>query len=152
MRRPALQEGEVAREPIGLLIASARSRIKQAVLARAAEHHLAVQQFWLVITLRERPGVSQAELAAMVRSDAPTTSRVLSRLTRRRLVRAEPAPDSRRRRLFLTAAGERLASHLSGTADEIRAAIVDGMTDAEQEALRAGLRRVIANLDRLESR
>jgi DNA-binding MarR family transcriptional regulator len=139
-------------EPIGLLISSARSRIKQAVLARAAGHRLAVQQFWFVIALCERPGISQVELAESVRSDAPTTSRVISTLTRRGLVRADPTPDARRRRrLFLTSAGERLAKDLSGTAKEIRAAIVDGMTGADQEALRGGLRRVIANLDRLES-
>jgi DNA-binding MarR family transcriptional regulator len=140
-------------EPIGLLIASARSRIKQAVLARAAMHRLAVQQFWFVVSLGERPGISQVELASLVRSDAPTTSRVISALTRRRLVRVDPTPDSRhRRRLFLTTAGERLARDLSETAREIRAAIVEGMTAAEQEALRAGLRRVITNLERLESR
>ena len=74
-------------EPIGLLIASARSRLKQAVLTRAAAHGLAVQQFWFLIALREAPGVSQVELADRVRSDAPTTSRVISSLMRRRLVR-----------------------------------------------------------------
>ncbi len=140
-------------EPIGLLIASARRRIKQAVLARAAAHRLAVQQFWFVITLWEHPGISQVELASIVQSDAPTTSRVVSRLSRRRLVRVDPNPDSRhRRRLFLTAAGERLARELSGTAGDIRAAVVEGMTGDEQEALRRGLRRVISNLDRFETR
>lgn len=140
-------------EPIGLLIASARSRIKQAVLARTAIHRLAVQQFWFLIALWECPGISQVELAEGVRSDAPTTSRVIASLMRRCLVRKEPDPGDRRlSRLSLTPEGRRLAKELSGTASRIRAAVVDGMTDADQEALREGLRRVIANLDRLESR
>jgi DNA-binding MarR family transcriptional regulator len=148
-----VQDGPPPQEPIGRLIASARRRLKQAVLARAATHRLAVQQFWFVVTLWERPGISQVELASVAQSDAPTTSRVVCALARRHLVRVDPTPDSRhRRRLFLTPAGERLAKDLSRTAREIRAAIVRGMTVAEQEALRRGLQRVIANLERLESR
>lgn len=140
-------------EPIGLLIASARSRLKQAVLTRAGVHGLAVQQFWFLIALRESPGISQVELADRVRSDAPTTSRVISSLMRRRFVRKDPDPaDGRLSRLSLTLAGERLAENLSGTAIQIRAAVIDGMSEAEQDVLRGGLRRVIANLDRLASR
>lgn len=142
-----------SREPIGLLIASARSRLKQAVLTRAAAHGLAVQQFWFLIALLEAPGVSQVELADRVRSDAPTTSRVISSLMRRRLVRRVPDPgDGRLSRLSLTLAGERLARDLAGTASQIRAALIAGMSEIEQEALRDGLRRVIANLDRLAPR
>ncbi len=142
-----------SREPIGLLIASARSRLKQAVLTRAAAHGLAVQQFWFLVALREAPGASQVELAERVRSDAPTTSRVISSLLRRRLVRRHPDPgDGRLSRLSLTLAGERLAEDLSATASHIRAAVIDGMSETEQDALRDGLRRVIGNLDRLASR
>jgi len=140
-------------ESVWLLIASARRRIKQAVLARTAAHRLAVQQFWFLVALRERPGISQVELAERVRSDAPTTSRVVASLTRRRLVRTDPDPHDRRRaRLALTPEGRRLAEELSSTAQEIRAAVIHGMTEAELDALRHGLRRVIANLDRLEAR
>ena len=142
-----------AEEPIGLLIASARSRMKQAVLARASGHRLAVQQFWSLIALLERPGLSQVELAEAVRSDAPTTSRVIASLMRRRLVRKEPdVNDGRLSRLSLTLGGRRLADELFGTANAIRAALSEGMSEAEQEALRDGLRLVIANLDRLASR
>ena len=145
--------GPAPREPIGLLIATARSRMKQAVLPRAAAHRLAVQQFWFLIALLERPGIPQVELAEAVRSDAPTTSRVIASLMRRRLVRKDPDPqDGRLSRLSLTLAGRRLARELSGTADAIRAAVGEGMSEAEQESLRGGLRRVIANLDRLAAR
>jgi MarR family transcriptional regulator for hemolysin len=134
-------------EPIGLLIASARRRLKQVVLARAAGHQLAVQQFWFLVTLREHPGLSQADLAVRARTDAPTTSRVLAGLIRRRLVRTLADPDDRRRaRLYLTSSGERLAAELSTAAQEIRAAVIAGMTEAELETLRRGLRRVIDNL------
>jgi DNA-binding MarR family transcriptional regulator len=140
-------------EYVGLLIAAARRRIKQAVLARAGHHDLSAQQFWFLIALREHPGMSQVELAQRVRADAPTASRSLAGLRRRRLVRSVPDPRDRRRgRVSLTAAGERLADELSEIALEIRAAVVEGMSPAEVEALRKGLRRVIQNLDRLEAR
>jgi len=136
----------------GHLIAVARRRIKQAVLARAAGHGLSTQQFWTLVALREDVGRSQGELAARLRVDAPTASRVLAALIRRRLVRAEVDPGDRRRtRVFLTRAGELLARTLTRRADEIRAALIDGMTPAEVEGLRRGLRRVIENLERLDA-
>ncbi len=140
-------------EHVGLLIAAARRRIKQAVIARIAEHRLTVPQFWILIALAEHPGIPQTMLAEQIRSDPPTVSRTLTALIERRLARAELDPDDRRRtRVSLTPAGERLAAELSTVATEIRAAIVEGMTEEETVALRHGLRRVVANLDRLESR
>ena len=138
-------------EYVGLLISAARRRIKQAALARAAEHDLSAQQFWFLVIVAEHPGISQAELAAKLRSDPPTVSRVFAAMARRRLVRADADPGDRRRaRLFLTRDGERLASQLAAQAHAVREAIVAGMTSGEIEVLRAGLRRVIANLERLD--
>lgn len=140
-------------EYLGLLIAAVRSRIKQVVLAQVAQFGLAPQQFWTLIALRESPGQSQAQLAERVRADAPTVSRTLAVLLERRLVRSEPDPDDRRRsRVFLTAAGARLADELSRVASEVRASVVDGMSEGEEAAVRRGLKRILANLDGYEAR
>jgi DNA-binding MarR family transcriptional regulator len=140
-------------EYVGMLIAAARRRIKQAVVARVAGRRLTAQQFWILIALGEHPGISQAMLAGRVRADAPTVSRTLALLVARRLVRTDLDPaDRRRTRVFLTSAGERLASEVAPVARHIREAVVQGMTPAEIAALREGLRRVIANVDRLEAR
>lgn len=137
----------------GLLIAAARRRIKQAVLARVAGRQLSVQQFWTVVALDEHPGISQAEIAVHVRSDAPTVSRALGSLIHRGLARADPDPDDRRRtRVVLTTAGRRLARQLAPIAAEIRDVIVDGLTPAEIAALSAALQRIVDNLDRLADR
>jgi DNA-binding MarR family transcriptional regulator len=137
----------------GLLIAAARHRIKQVVLAQVAKHRLTSQQFWMLIALRESPGLSQAELAARVRADAPTVSRTVSGLLERGLLRSEPDPaDRRRSRMRLSARGERLAAELAPVARDVRAALVDGMGEDEVAALRQGLQRVIANLDRYQAR
>jgi DNA-binding MarR family transcriptional regulator len=137
----------------GLLIAAARHRIKQVVLAQVAKHRLTSQQFWMLIGLRESPGLSQAALAERVRADAPTVSRTVSALLERGLLRSEPDPaDRRRSRMYLSARGERLAGELAPVARDVRAALVDGMGEDEVEALRQGLQRVIANLDRYQAR
>jgi DNA-binding MarR family transcriptional regulator len=137
----------------GLLIAVARRRIKQAVLARAARRGLSPQQFWLLVGLRERRAPSQTELAERLHVDAPTASRVVATLVRRRFVRVEQDPaDRRRARVHLTRSGEELAAELAGIAGEIRAAIVEGMSAAELDALRRGLHKIISNLEALEAR
>ncbi|HTP28268.1 MAG TPA: MarR family transcriptional regulator, partial [Anaeromyxobacteraceae bacterium] len=61
-------------EYLGLLIAVARRLLKQAVLARASQHRLSVQQFWMLIGLKEHPGMSQGQIAEQVHADAPTVS------------------------------------------------------------------------------
>lgn len=135
-------------EYLGLLIAAARSRIKQVVLAQVSQYGLAPQQFWMLIALRECPGMSQAALAERVCADAPTVSRTLAALLDRGLVRSDPDPDDRRRsRVLLTASGERLAAEVAAVAREVRAAVVDGMSEEEEAAVRRGLQRVLGNLD-----
>jgi DNA-binding MarR family transcriptional regulator len=140
-------------EYLGLLIAAARRRIKQVVLAEVARFGLSSQQFWTLIALRETPGLSQAELAERVRADAPTVSRTLTALLDRGLVRTEPDPEDRRRsRALLTPAGAKLAAEIAGVAEGVRATVVEGMSAAEEAAVRRGLKRIVANLDRYEAR
>ncbi|MFL5264557.1 MAG: MarR family winged helix-turn-helix transcriptional regulator [Anaeromyxobacteraceae bacterium] len=137
-------------EYLGVLIAAARRRIKQLVLARVSHADLTPQQFWALIAVREHPGISQARIAARVRADAPSVSRSLAALQARGLVRTEADPEDRRRAcVFLTAAGKRLVAQLAPVAAEVREAVVAGMSPAEIAAVRAGLERIISNLDRL---
>jgi len=137
-------------EQVSLLISAARRRIKQAVVARVTQHRLKPHQFWILVSLMESPGISQAALAERVRADAPTISRAISTLAERRLVRTESDPaDRRRTRVFLTATGDRLAGELFPVARQIREAIEAGMSATDVAALRDGLRRVLANLDSL---
>ncbi len=138
-------------EPIGLLIAAARRRIKQAVGGRARSYGVSPQQFWVLVALQERADLSLRDLAERQRMDQPTTSRVVAALTRRKLVRIADDPEDRRRsRLRLTAAGRALASDLHALAAEVREALVWGLSTAEKDTLRTLLRRVIANVDRFE--
>jgi DNA-binding MarR family transcriptional regulator len=138
-------------EPVGLLIGATRRRIKQAVGHRLRAHGLTVQQFWVLVAVREREGCALRELAEKLRLDQPTASRIVGLLQRRKLVRVGGHPDDRRRRsLRLTPAGAALAEQVYPLAREIREAIVHGLAPAEQDHLRRLLRHVIANMERFE--
>src|SRR6266403_40171 len=119
-------------EYVGLLIAAAQRSVKLAVQRRA----------------RELPGASLGEIARRQRMAAPTASRLAEGLARRGLVRT--APDDRDRRalrVLLTPAGTRLAERIAPLAASVRTAVVRGMSPREQQALRAALRRVVANVE-----
>jgi DNA-binding MarR family transcriptional regulator len=140
-----------ADEPIGLLIAAARRRIKQAVGSRVRRYDLTTQQFWALVAIYEHPGFSLGELAAQIRMDTPTASRMVFALMNRNLVEVrDDAADRRRARLHLKPAGAALAKDLHGLATATRATVVHGLSTTEQMALRISLRKIIANMDRLQ--
>ena len=138
-------------EYVGLLIAAARRRLKQTVQSRVGAWRLTPQQFWCILAVAEQPGASLGELARRQLIDAPTASRVVTGLSRRRLLRLELAPDDRRRtRIDLTPAGAELAASLRPIAASVRAAAIAELSPAEEIALRKSLTRVIESLDKFD--
>ena len=82
--------------------------------------------------------------------DAPTASRAVTQLLRRKLVKAEgDRGDRRRLRLRLTPTGRGRMPPLRALAAELRGAAVHGLGADEENTLRTLLRKVIANLDKL---
>jgi DNA-binding MarR family transcriptional regulator len=140
-------------EPIGLLVAVVRRRIRQVTTALVREHGLSPQQFWTVVAIARGGELSLRELAERRRMDEPTACRVVDTLVRRRLVRSSPDPGDRRRsRLTLTSSGRAMAEELLPTAEEIAATVERGLSETERAAVVAGLKKVIANLDLFEAR
>jgi len=140
-------------ENVGLLIAAARRRIKQAVGDVVRPFHLSPQRFWLLLGIHERKGLSLNELAERLRVDEPTASRVVTALARLGLVHATADPGDRRRaRLLLTRTGRNLAEQLRPLAEAVRAATLEGFSPAERRLLAASLQRIVDNLDRFACR
>ena len=138
------------KEPVGLLIAAARRKMKRAVHERVAPHGLTTQQFWALVNIDEADRPSLREVAERMRMDAPTASRAVTQLLRRQLVRAEGDRNDRRLlRLQLTRKGRAKIGALRHLAAELRGAAVHGLTRDEEETLRTLLRKVIGNLDEL---
>lgn len=140
-----------AEEPIGLLIGAVRRRIKQAIGSRVQPYRLTSQQFWVLVAIHEHPGYSLGELAAHIRMDVPTASRVVATLMKRKLVQTrDDANDRRRACLHLRPSGAALGSELLDLAAGVRAAAVQGLSRAEQTALRISLRKIIDNMERFQ--
>ncbi len=112
------------------------------VLERVGAHGLTPQQFWALVNIDEADGPSLGGIAERLRMDAPTASRAVAQLQQRRLVTAEgDRQDRRRLRLRLTPAGQARIGPLRAIAGELRGASIHGLT--------RGVRKMIANLDRL---
>jgi len=137
-------------EYVGLLIGVAQRSVKLAVQQHSRTLGLTAQQFWFLNAARELAGASLGEIARKQGMDAPTASRVAEGLARRGLVRtAEDDRDRRALRVLLTPAGARLSERIALHAAAVRSSLVRGMSRREQQALRASLRKVIANVQLL---
>src|SRR3954464_7065223 len=98
----------------GVLIATARRALKQAVLRQARPLRVTPAQFWFLNAVREFPGGSLGDIVRRQRFAAPTRSRPAEGLAPRRLGPVQPAPRDRRAvRVALTPAGARLAEKIA---------------------------------------
>jgi len=137
-----------SQEYVGLLIAAARRSLRHVVQERVAPLRLNPPQFWVLLAVDEMSGASLGEIARRQRIDAPAASRIVTALVRRGLVSFQLDPEDRRRsRLRLTRRGADLVRRLRPIAADVRACVVSGMDEGEQDALRALLRKVIQNLE-----
>lgn len=124
--------------------------MKGAVTERVRPHGLTAQQFWALVNIDEAEGPSLGEIAQRLRMDAPSASRAVTQLLRRKLVKSEgDRGDRRRLRLRLTPAGRGKITALRHLAAELRGAAVHGLSHDEETLLRTLLRKIIANLEGL---
>ncbi len=138
-----------SQENVGVLIAAARRRIKQAVGELARPFNLSAQRFWLLVGIHDGEGLSLSELAGRHRVDEPTASRIVSALAHKGLVHIAADPEDRRRsRLLLTKAGRDLAERLRPLAEGLRLATIAGFSAAERRTLADSLQRVVENVER----
>jgi DNA-binding MarR family transcriptional regulator len=135
-------------ESASLLIAAIRRRLKQAVGAQVRAYGLSPAQFWILNRIFEREGQSLSELAGSLHMDQPTASRVVSALSREKLVRMEGDPEDRRRgKLIPTARGKALARRLHAVALDSRSLVEAGLTNAERDTLRALLAKALSHME-----
>ena len=147
-----LKQATPTNEHMGFLIAAARRRINQAVASRLRHYRLGPRQFWILVTVYEHPGFSLKELAAHLRMDDPTASRVVYALRRRALLEVrDDREDRRRSRVHLGPRSRRLGKELHALATAIRGAVIAGIGASEQRRLRVALHKVIANMDRFHN-
>lgn len=114
---------------------------------RIGAHGLAHGQFPALLMVWERPGLTQAEIAAAVSVEQPTMANTLNRMERDGLVERRPDPDDRRRALiFPSERALAIRDEVLAEASAVNAQATRGMSEAEQAEATRLLRRMIGNL------
>ncbi|MBD3658467.1 MULTISPECIES: MarR family transcriptional regulator [Marinobacter] len=94
-------------------------------------------------------GLTQRELAGLMAIENPTLVRLLDSLEEQNLIERRPCQHDRRaRRLFLTPSGESFMDDLNARAAQLRAEMLDGVTDDEIECALRVFRRIMENAER----
>lgn len=107
----------------------------------------------IIECLAERDGRTATEICDECILDKSTMTGLLNRMEGRGLVRREISEtDKRSYRVFLTASGHSYAARIAAIMREADAHATRGMNDAQVADLKDGLRRVIANLERLDTK
>jgi len=133
---------------LGTLTSAVRRRLKHLVSVRLVPYDLTIQQFWVILVLLEQGPTSLHPLAQQVWMDDPTASRVVKAMAGRGLLHSQADPKHGRRILIsLAPAALRMAKDLQQLAEDIKTALVAGLSQDQQAALRQGLHTMLANLD-----
>jgi DNA-binding MarR family transcriptional regulator len=115
-------------------------------------HHLALNEWRVLLVLANHPGVAASEVAALTGLDKMSVSRALAGLLRRdRVLRRVDGADKRRTLLRLSAEGERLYERIGAPAKERERLLFRGIGAAEQRQLGRTLDRLIENLVQAET-
>jgi DNA-binding MarR family transcriptional regulator len=111
----------------------------------------ATLQMWRVLAaLREQDGRRMGDLGDMTSIEVSTLTRLVDGMEKKGLVaRRRAAHDARVVTLHATAAGRRLTSRILPIAERYERVALAGFAGREAETLKAALRRLFANMDRL---
>lgn len=102
---------------------------------------------WLVLkTLEDNPGISQQQLAALVFKDVASITRITDLLVKKSYLNRDfHATDRRRFELTITDDGRKIIDTLKPIVKNYRTAALNGITDSELELLHHTLKKIISN-------
>lgn len=114
---------------------------------RARAHGMTRAQWILLAWLEREPGVTQAEMAALIEVEPITVGRLVDRLEMRGLVeRRADRTDRRLRRLYLTPAAEPVLRELTAYRSELNTILRKGVDSETVAEMIEGLLQMKANL------
>jgi DNA-binding MarR family transcriptional regulator len=102
-------------------------------------------QFAILNALIDTPGADQITLAGQVAFDAATLGSVIGRLEAKGWIRREAdTQDKRRKLLWITPEGARLALEMKQAVNRVQARVMSPLDAAEREQLTTLLRKLVA--------
>ena len=136
-------------EPLGILFSDVARLFWRRLEAAwgAAGFDFGSAEVRVLMSIVERPGLRQTQLAESLHIEPMTLVGHLDRLVGRELVERRPCPQDRRAKLVHpTARGAVVLEALRAASAEVRAAQTAGFSSADEATLRRLLQRVRANL------
>jgi DNA-binding MarR family transcriptional regulator len=139
-------------ETLGSQIADAARLMRRAFDERARNIGVTRPQWQVLVVLSRHEGVNQGGLAELLDVEPITVCRMVDRLQEAELVerRADPA-DRRSWKLYLMPKAEALLSQLRPLANETIEEALEGIEQADREALAAMIDRIRQNLSRRQA-
>lgn len=128
----------------GWLVNQLARRMNDSMNSELQAHELDVRHFATLMSLLERDGLTQTQLARRVGSPPYAMSRVIDAFEDRQLVRRRPDPDSRRaHRIFLTANGQSFEKVLPPIVKRVNEQVLSRLDRSEQRELVRLLRKAL---------
>lgn len=102
---------------------------------------------WLVLhSIEDQPGISQTEIAGQVFKDAASVTRIIELLKKKNfLERKEHESDRRRFTLELTKEGKTMMKQAAKVAEQNRSVALKGISEKEMSSMRHSLQTIISN-------
>lgn len=147
--RPQGPVTDLDRSVLFLTTAFANKLSKGASRRLKAALGIGLMEWRVVCNLGVEPGLSAARIAEISGVDKSVVSRAVAELERQKLIVADEQ-RGRETGLRLTAAGQALHDRGVLRADGRELALLDGFSAAERDKLIEFLKRLTANLDRLD--
>jgi len=133
------QDGSVADQDdvtffrLSYVIARLDRAVRRGIEERLAPHGLSVSQYTALSVLRNRPGLSNAQLARRSFMTPQAMNEVIASLEEAKLIKREVDPNHRRiLRARLTARGNRLFTRLDGEIGELEEQMLEGLSPEDR--------------------
>ena len=137
-----------ARAPLAVQIVFLGHRLTNLFERRLAGHGHSHTQAAVLMALRRNPGLIAQHLVGPISVEAPSITRALQALERRRLVERRPHPtDGRASIFYLTGTGEVEAQRIASLMQEISGEIEAGLAPEQRQILREALPAVLARIE-----
>jgi DNA-binding MarR family transcriptional regulator len=132
----------------GYLIRRAHQTSMAIFAEELAPYEVTALQFAILQALVDEPGADQITVAQRVALDAATSGSVIMRLEERGWLRREPSPtDKRRKLLWLTEQGTKMALEMKKPAKKVQQRLLEALTEAERLQFVAMLKRISSIVD-----
>ena len=137
-------------EPLGRLIYHMAHNLGNYAEKILKPFDLTLEQLHILKTLSCSEGVTQKDIGAAVNKTPANMTRILDRLEDKNLLERRRNPKDRRATLvFMTQHGQKMTAKVTEIFAAFSAEFLKGVTDLEQETIRAAFHKMTANLQKI---